>query len=200
MLHATTTNKLGDLYNESIKNIHQDLIDRCKNNDRMAQMKLYDLYNRAVYGTIIRLIKDPMETEDLMQDTFLSAYSNINKFRSESSFGTWVKKIAINKSLNSLRIKSPNYLDIPEGNIPDNKVAEIDEQTNRFTLEEIKQEISRLPEGYRVVINLYLLEGMDHDEISDILEIKPVTSRSQYLRAKKKLAENLMDNYYERQA
>ena len=188
------------MYNESIKNIHQDLIDRCKNNDRMAQMKLYDLYNRAVYGTIIRLIKDPMETEDLMQDTFLSAYSNINKFRSESSFGTWIKKIAINKSLNSLRIKSPNYLDIPEGNIPDNKVAEIDEQTNRFTLKEIKQEISRLPEGYRVVINLYLLEGMDHDEISDILEIKPVTSRSQYLRAKKKLAENLMDNNYERQA
>lgn len=186
--------------NEGIKNIHQDLIDRCKDNDRLAQMKLYDLYNRAVYGTIIRLVKDSMETEDLMQDTFFSAYSNIKNFRSEASFGTWVKKIAINKSLNSLRKKSPDYLDIPEGNIPDENVAKYDEQTNRFTLEEIKQEINRLPEGYRVVINLYLLEGMDHDEISEILEIKPVTSRSQYLRAKKKLAENLMDNYYERQA
>jgi len=191
---------LGDLYNESIKNIHQDLIDRCENNDQIAQMKLYDLYNRAVYGTIIRLIKDPMETEDLMQDTFLSAFANIKNFRSEASFGTWVKKIAINKSLNSLRKKSPDYLDIQEERIPDKSDNEIDEQTNRFTLEEIKQEINRLPEGYRVVINLYLLEGMDHDEISEILEIKPVTSRSQYLRAKKKLAENLMDKYYERQA
>ena len=188
------------MYNESIKNIHQDLIDRCKNSDQMAQMKLYDLYNRAVFGTIIRLIKDPMETEDLMQDTFLSAFASIANFRSEASFGTWIKKIAINKSLNSLRKKSPDYLDIPEERIPDKDIAETDEQTNRFTLEKIKQEINRLPEGYRVVINLYLLEGMDHDEISDILEIKPVTSRSQYLRAKKKLAENLMDNYYERQA
>ena len=176
------------------------MIDRCENNDQIAQMKLYDLYNRAVYGTIIRLIKDPMETEDLMQDTFLSAFANIKNFRSEASFGTWVKKIAINKSLNSLRKKSPDYLDIQEERIPDKSDNEIDEQTNRFTLEEIKQEINRLPEGYRVVINLYLLEGMDHDEISEILEIKPVTSRSQYLRAKKKLAENLMDNYYERQA
>jgi RNA polymerase sigma-70 factor (ECF subfamily) len=166
----------------------------------MAQMKLYDLYNRAVYGTIIRLIKDPMETEDLMQDTFLSAFDNVKNFRSESSFGTWIKRIAINKSLNSLRKKSPDYLDIPEERIPDTNNKEIDEQTSRFTLDEIKQEINRLPEGYRVVINLYLIEGMDHDEISDILNIKSVTSRSQYLRAKKKLAENLMENYHERQA
>ena len=188
------------MQNDSIKNIHQDLIDRCKENDRMAQMKMYDLYNRAVYGTIIRLIKDPMETEDLMQDTFLSAYSNMTNYRSEASFGTWIKKIAINKSLNSLRKKSPDFLDIPGEKIADKNDSEYDEQTNRFTLKEIKEEINRLPEGYRVVINLYLLEGMDHDEISDILEIKPVTSRSQYLRAKKKLAKNLMDNNYERQA
>lgn len=188
------------MYNESVKNIHQDLINRCENNDQMAQMKIYDLYNRAVYGTIIRLIKDPMETENLMQDTFLSAFDNLKNFRSEASFGTWIKKIAINKSLNSLRKKSPVYLDIPEERIPDKEFAEIDDHTNRFTLEEIKQEISRLPEGYRVVINLYLLEGMDHDEIAEILNIKAVTSRSQYLRAKKKLAKNLMDNYYERQA
>jgi len=166
----------------------------------MAQMKMYDLYNRAVYGTIIRLIKDQMEAEDLMQDTFLSAFDNIESYRSEASFGTWIKKIAINKSLNSLRKKSPDYLNIQEERIPDEKIAETDEQTSRYSLEEIKQEINRLPEGYRVVINLYLLEGMDHDEISEILEIKPVTSRSQYLRAKKKLAENLMNNYYERQA
>ena len=176
------------------------MIERCKNNDQKAQMKLYDLYNRAVYGTIIRLIKEPMESEDLMQDTFLSAFTNIKGFRSEAGFGTWIKRIAINKSLNSLRKKSPDFLDIKEERIPDNSHEKIDEQTNRFTLEEIKQEINRLPEGYRVVINLYLLEGMDHDEIAKILNIKSVSSRSQYLRAKKKLAENLMDNYYARQA
>jgi RNA polymerase sigma-70 factor (ECF subfamily) len=141
-----------------------------------------------------------METEDLMQETFLSAFDNVKNFRSDASFGTWIKRIAINKSLNSLRKKSPDYLDIQEERIPDTNNKEIDEQTSRFTLEEIKQEINRLPEGYRVVINLYLIEGMDHDEIGDILNVKSVTSRSQYLRAKKKLAENLMDNYHERQA
>ena len=163
-------------------------------------MKIYDLYNRAVFGTIIRLVKNTMEAEDLMQETFISAFSNLDSYRSEASFGTWIKKIAVNKSLNVLKKNSPDFLDFRGENISDNNVSEIDESTNRFTLEEIKQEINRLPEGYRVVINLYLLEGMDHDEISELLNVKPVTSRSQYLRAKKKLAENLMNNYNERQA
>jgi len=141
-----------------------------------------------------------MEAEDLMQETFISAFSNLDSYRSEASFGTWIKKIAVNKSLNVLKKNSPDFLDFRGENISDNNVSEIDESTNRFTLEEIKQEINRLPEGYRVVINLYLLEGMDHDEISELLNVKPVTSRSQYLRAKKKLADNLMNNYNERQA
>ena len=85
----------GKLFSEKVKDIHQDLIDRCKNNDRIAQMKLYDLYYRAVYNTILRMVKDPMEAEDLMQESFLSAFTNIDSFRSDSSFGTWIKKIAI---------------------------------------------------------------------------------------------------------
>lgn len=196
----TTSKKLGDLYKGKVKNIHHNLIKRCKRNDSIAQMKIYDLYNRAVFGTIIRLVKNTMEAEDLMQETFISAFSNLDSYRSEASFGTWIKKIAVNKSLNVLKKNSPDFLDFRGENISDNNVSEIDESTNRFTLEEIKQEINRLPEGYRVVINLYLLEGMDHDEISELLNVKPVTSRSQYLRAKKKLAENLMNNYNERQA
>ena len=189
----------GELLKEKVKDIHQDLIDRCKNNDRIAQMKLYDLYYRAVYNSIIRIVKDPMEAEDLMQDTFLNAFTKIDRFRSESSFGTWIKKIAINRSLNALKKHSPDILDIPDGNIPD----QMDEETvnyDKFNMEEIKNEIESLPVGYRLVLNLHLIEGMDHDEIAQILNIKAVTSRSQYMRGKQKLVMNLKERYHARQA
>lgn len=189
----------GELLKEKVKDIHQDLIDRCKNNDRIAQMKLYDLYYRAVYNSIIRMVKDSMEAEDLLQETFISAFKSIDRFRSESSFGTWIKKIAINRSLNALGKQSPDILDMPEGNIPD-QVEEQSVNYDKFNMEEIKDEIERLPEGYRVVLNLHLLEGMDHDEIGQILNIKPVTSRSQYMRGKQKLVMNLKERYHARQA
>ena len=189
----------GDLFSEKVKDIHQDLIDRCKNNDRIAQMKLYDLYYRSVYNAIVRMVKDPMEAEDLMQDAFLSAFTNINNFRSESSFGTWIKKIAINRSLNALQKQTPNILDIPEENIPEQS-SEENESYKQFDMNEISEEIDRLPEGYRIVLNLHLIEGMDHDEIAEILKIKPVTSRSQYMRGRKKLIKNLKLRNNARQA
>lgn len=189
----------GDLQSEKVKDIHQDLIDRCQNNDRIAQMKLYDLYYRAVYNSIYRMVKDPMEAEDIMQDAFLSAFKSISSFRADSSFGTWIKRIAINKSLNFLQKRSPDYLDIPDSAIPamDDKD---DEVQNKFSIDEIKEEIEQLPEGYRVVINLHLIEGMDHEEIGQILNIKPVSSRSQYMRARKKLVMNLTERNHARQA
>jgi RNA polymerase sigma-70 factor (ECF subfamily) len=188
-----------DLFSEKVKDIHQDLIDRCKINDRIAQMKLYDLYYKAVYNSIIRMVKDPMEAEDLMQDSFLSAFSSISNFRSDSSFATWITRIAINKSLNALQKRSLDYLDVPEERIPEQ--FDNDESSfNKFTMSEICDEIDRLSEGYRVVLNLHLLEGMDHDEIAQILNIKAVTSRSQYMRARKKLAMNLTIKNHARQA
>lgn len=189
----------GDLFSEKVKDIHQDLIDRCKNNDRIAQMKLYDLYYRSVYNTIVRMVKDTMEAEDLMQDAFLSAFSNINNFRSESSFGTWIKKIAINRSLNALQKQTPNILDIPEENIPEQS-SDVDENYSQFNMNDISDEIDRLPEGYRIVLNLHLIEGMDHDEIGEILSIKAVTSRSQYMRGRKIIIKKLKLRNNARQA
>jgi RNA polymerase sigma-70 factor (ECF subfamily) len=189
----------GELLNEKVKDIHQDLIDRCKLNDQIAQMKLYDLYYKAVYNAALRIVKDPMEAEDIMQESFLNAFTNIRSFRSESSFGTWIKKIAINRSLNAIRKQSPDILDFPEGNIPD-QVEESATYYEKFSMDQIRNEISELPEGYSVVLNLHLFEGMDHDEIGQILNIKPVTSRSQYMRAKQKLVMNLNEKYHARQA
>jgi RNA polymerase sigma factor (sigma-70 family) len=171
--------------------IHADLIEKCKYNDHKAQMKLYDLYHRAVYGTLIRMVKNAMEAEDLMQETFLSAFSSIENFRSESGFGTWIKRIATNKALNHLRKSSIEITELEESKMDESMVQNGEDPTDRFSLEDITKAIYRLPDGYRVVITLYLLEGMDHDEIGEILGIKAATSRSQYLRAKKKLVELL---------
>ncbi len=189
----------GNLFSEKVIDIHQDLIDRCMNNDRIAQMKLYDLYYRAVYNSILRIVKDPMEAEDLLQDSFLSAFSNMKNFRSESSFGTWIKKIAINRSLNFLQKRSLDIIDIPEGNIPD-QMEENESTYDKYSLSDISDEINRLPDGYRVVLNLHLIEGMDHEEIGQILNIKPVTSRSQYMRGKEKLVMNLKNATHARHA
>jgi RNA polymerase sigma factor (sigma-70 family) len=189
----------GNLFSEKVIDIHQDLIDRCLNNDRIAQMKLYDLYYRAVYNSILRIVKDPMEAEDLLQDSFLSAFSNMKNFRSESSFGTWIKKIAINRSLNFLQKRSLDIIDIPEGNIPD-QMEENESTYDKYSLNDISEEINRLPDGYRIVLNLHLIEGMDHEEIGQILNIKPVTSRSQYMRGKEKLVMNLKSARHARHA
>lgn len=189
----------AELFKEKVKDIHQDLIDRCKNKDRIAQLKLYDLYYKSVYNSILRMIKDPMEAEDLMQETFLSAFTNMENFRSESSFGTWIKRIAINRSLNALQKYNPDILDIPEGNIPE-QIEEHNTSCAKYSMGEIREEINLLPEGYRLVLNLHLIEGMDHDEIGQILNIKPVTSRSQYMRGKQKLVMNLKERYHARQA
>lgn len=189
----------GNLFSEKVIDIHQDLIDRCMNNDRIAQIKLYDLYYRAVYNSILRIVKDPMEAEDILQDSFLSAFSNLKNFRAESSFGTWIKKIAINRSLNFLQKRSLDIIDIPEGNIPD-QMEENESAYDQYSLSDISNEINRLPDGYRVVLNLYLIEGMDHEEIGQILNIKPVTSRSQYMRGKEKLVMNLKNATHARHA
>ena len=145
------------------------------------------------------MLKDPMEAEDIMQETFLSAFSSIKNFRAESSFGTWIKRIAINRSLNALQKRSLDFSDIDDSQIPETEGDSMDDYS-KFSMEEIKEEIEALPEGYRVVLNLHLFEGMDHDEIAQILEIKAVSSRSQYMRARKKLGENLMNKYHARQA
>jgi RNA polymerase sigma-70 factor (ECF subfamily) len=189
----------GNLFSEKVKDIHQDLIDRCMNNDRIAQMKLYDLYYRAVYNSIVRIVKDPMEAEDLMQEAFLSAFSNMKNFRSESSFGTWIKKIGINKALNFLQKRKLEIVDIPEANFAQ-QVEENETVYTKYSLSEIAEEINQLSEGYRVVLNLHLIEGMDHEEIGQILNIKPVTSRSQYMRGKEKLVMNLKQRNHARHA
>lgn len=157
--------------------------------DQKAQFQLYKLYYKAMYNTSLRIVNDTMEAEDIMQEAFLSAFDKIESYERQVSFGAWLKRIVINKSLDHIKKRSLDLYSIDEISldIPDEKEETGDLDAMRFKIEEIRNAITRLPEKYRIVISLYLIEGYDHDEIAEILDINSSTSRSQLVRAKQKL-------------
>jgi len=172
---------------KEVTNIHQPLIEACRRGDEAAPMKLYRLYYKAVYSISYRILANSFEAEDVMQETFLSAFEHIEQYKGEVSFGAWIKKIAINKSIDAVRSR-PGFIDF-DAEIPD-LMADDDVQYSEYVnyrLEEIRLAIQKLPDQYRVILSLFLIEGYDHEEISQILGISYSLSRTRYSRAKKKL-------------
>jgi RNA polymerase sigma-70 factor (ECF subfamily) len=177
----------------AFKNIHQDLIDGCREGDQRAQFQVYKLYYKAMFNTSLRIVNDDMEAEDVMQEAFLSAFEKINTYSGTVSFGAWLKKIVVNRSLDVLGKRKAIFEDIDNhvgirDDSPDDAAYREEVDTR---VEEVKAAIERLPEGYRVILSLYLIEGYDHDEIAEMLNISSSTSRSQLSRAKQKLVSEL---------
>jgi RNA polymerase sigma factor (sigma-70 family) len=134
------------------------------------------------------------EAEDVLQEAFLDAFNNIQSFRGQSTFGAWLKQIVVNRAINQVRQRKMQLVDIEGYGGDENDFADElqhDEENIQLDIERVKRAMSQLPEGYRVVLTLYLFEGYDHEEISKILNISEVTSRSQFMRGKKKLLEML---------
>jgi RNA polymerase sigma-70 factor (ECF subfamily) len=177
----------------AFRNIHQDLIDGCREGDQKAQFQVYKLYYKAMYNTSLRIVNDSMEAEDVMQEAFLSAFEKINTYSGTVSFGAWLKRIVVNRSLDVLGRRKAIFeeLDGHDG-IRDNSIEDAEDREETETrVEEVKAAIERLPEGYRVILSLYLIEGYDHDEIAEMLNISSSTSRSQLSRAKQKLVSEI---------
>jgi len=177
----------------AFKNIHQDLIDGCREGDQRAQFQVYKLYYKAMFNTSLRIVNDDMEAEDVMQEAFLSAFEKINTYSGTVSFGAWLKRIVVNRSLDALGKRKTIFEDIEShvgirDDSPDDAAYREEVDTR---VEEVKAAIERLPEGYRVILSLYLIEGYDHDEIAEMLNISSSTSRSQLSRAKQKLVGEL---------
>ncbi len=173
--------------------IHKDYIERSKKGDIKAQFKLYSLYSKAMYNIALRMLNDMMEAEDLLQEAFSEAFDKLHYFRYESSFGAWLKRIVINRSINHLKKKRVELI-LSEEIL---KYERIEDDNNKeepeYDMNTILKAISMLSDGYRVVFSLYMLEGYDHQEISEILGITESTSKSQYLRAKRKLQDILIN-------
>lgn len=171
------------------KNIHQQLIDDCKNGNTQAQFEIYKLYYKAMYNTSLRLVNNSAEAEDIMQEAFLSAFKKIDNYKEEVSFGAWLKKIVVNRSLDYLKKRKIQQETIDERafNIKDNNEITSDADIVAQEVAEIKQAIALLPENYRTLITLHLIEGYDYDEISEILDMSNAAIRTGYSRARAKL-------------
>ncbi|MCD4769245.1 MAG: sigma-70 family RNA polymerase sigma factor [Bacteroidales bacterium] len=184
--------KMGET-EAAFRNIHQNLIDGCISGDQKAQFQIYKLYYKAMYNTSLRIVSDTMEAEDVMQEAFLSAFEKIETYSGTVSFGAWLKRIVINRSLDTLNKQKAIFEDIDTHR--DIKYVSDDSYSDQADLnikvEEVKNEINKLPDGYRIILSLYLLEGYDHNEIGEILGISSSTSRSQLSRAKQKLLDEI---------
>ncbi|WP_136481044.1 RNA polymerase sigma factor [Cognatitamlana onchidii] len=165
---------------------HKELIEKSKLGDRTSQYELYELYVDAMYNVSMRMMRVKEDAEDVLQDSFVEAFNNMSSFRYDSTFGSWLKRIVINKSINQLKKKK--ILAVPiENEIYHIKNDVKDEDTSIYDIKKVIKAIELLPAGYQQIINLYLVEGFDHVEISEVLGISTSTSKSQYHRAKKRL-------------
>lgn len=164
------------------------MIDQCKEGSRKAQFQLYKLYYKAMFSVSVRIVNDQMEAEDVIQEAFLSAFNKIDTYKGEVSFGAWLKRIVVNRSLDYLKKRKVHFEEVNERTA---QIAEYQMDTRELDAKVLKQAIQELSDGYRVVLSLYLIEGYDHDEISQILGISNSASRTQLLRAKNKLREIL---------
>lgn len=144
-----------------------------------------------MFNVAYRIVNNTEEAEDVLQEAFVSAFKNLDSYRGDSTFGAWLKRIVINRAINCLKKKRMERL--PEDEHWDVKEEEaVDEFENfPFTVEQVRGAIEKLPDGYRAVLSLYLLEGYDHGEIGEIMGITESTSKSQFNRSKKKLKELL---------
>lgn len=138
-----------------------------------------------MYNVALRIVNDEAEAEDVLQEAFLDAFNRIADFRQETTFGLWLKQIVINRSINYLRKRKVELVGIDEVEVADE--PGYDESETQYKVAAVKAAMDELPDGYRVVLSLYLFEGYDHEEIAHILKITENTSRSQYMRAKRKL-------------
>jgi RNA polymerase sigma-70 factor (ECF subfamily) len=178
------------------KQLHQKIIDQCKKNNAKAQVQLYNLYCDAMFLVSFRYVKDTFIAEDVMQDAFIKAFKNMNSYKNEVAFGAWLKRIVINQSIDYLKKRKLEFVSIDEE--VNYKIDEDDWSIGQnISAEHIVAQIKALKDKYRLVLTLYLLEGYDHKEIGQILNITENTSRTHLLRGKKILKEQLKKSNYE---
>lgn len=175
---------------------HQLLIEKCKKGDERAQLQLYDNYCDAMFAVACRYLKDSEEAKDAMQESFLKAFLKLDSFEATISFGAWLKRIVINQCIDVLKQKK--LATISMEHIP---LEIVDDEDWNFdttiTKQQIEAAVDSLPEKYSLVVKLYLMEGYDHTEISEILNIAVKTSRTQLRRGKLLLREKLNKKIHE---
>lgn len=169
------------------KSIHTYLILKSQEGDRRAQNELFKLYADAMYNICRRMMGDEDDAKDVLQDSFIHAFTRIKGLRNVDTFSAWIKKIVINHCINALNKKRIRMSDIDlEGDLPDMEIEE-DRDEIKYEAQKVLEAIDRISEGCKTVLNLYLFEGYDHKEIAQILSISESASKSQYSKARAKV-------------
>ncbi|MCD6557085.1 MAG: sigma-70 family RNA polymerase sigma factor [Bacteroidales bacterium] len=167
-----------------LKYIHYELLEKCKHGSNKAQFEIYKLYYKGMYNVSLRMVQNSQEAEDVIQEAFLSAFEKLETWSEEVSFGSWLKKIVINKSLDYLKKRKMQLTEL-DGKEPVNDENNSEDlEIISLKVEEIKRAVNNLPEKYRIITLMFLFEGYSHDEISEIAGITPETSRVRFKRAK----------------
>ncbi|MDW7694804.1 RNA polymerase sigma factor [Flammeovirgaceae bacterium SG7u.111] len=176
------------------KNMHDEneIIKGCCKGERKAQKHLFEEYSKKMYPVCMRYAKNSEDADDILQEAFIKIFKNIKTFRKESSLYYWIKRIVINTALNYQRSKLYLY---PMVDVQDlHGLAEKESTLSSFQLKDLLKLLQTLPDGCRVIFNLYAIEGYQHKEIAEMLGISVGTSKSQYARAKSLLKDKIIDS------
>ena len=162
-----------------------ELIRKCQQKSRKAFEELYRKFSPFVYGICMRYAKNRDEAQDILQDCFIKIMNKIGDYRFEGSFEGWVRRMAVRESLNYLKMTRGVFFDIDE---EDEIVEDLSPDiVSDMSAKEMLEAISELPDGYRTIFNMYVIEGYQHSEIAEILNISESTSRSQLKKAREQL-------------
>jgi len=166
-----------------------DIIEKCKRNNRKAQLQLYNQYCNGMFIVANRFVKNEAEAEDIVQEAFIKAFTKLHQYNAEVTFGAWLKRIVINKSLDALKVKKARLVELDEVHLKIVDASFNDEWLvdDAITFNEVTNAINSLTDKYKYVLMLYLIEGYDHQEIAEILQISEAASRTQLSRGKQKL-------------
>jgi len=171
------------------------LVEQCKQHNPKAQMALYKQYCDGMFVIAQRYIKDVAVAEDVLQEAFIKAFSKLEQFKGDVTFGAWLKRIVVNSCLDAIKARKMELYPINEEvlSVVDDEDWNVSDET---TVEEIHRAIEQLKDPYNVVVQLFLLEGYDHQEISEILGISESASRTNLHRGKQLLKEQLKHLHY----
>lgn len=174
---------------------HQTLIEACRKGDPLAQHQLFHAYVEGMYQTAFRIMQQQYEAEDAVQEAFVKAFTKLNGFRGDASFGSWLKRIVVNTALNKIKKSKLIWVSLSD---EEHQIADVDTtislEDEGPSVEEIKKHIAGLPKACQLVFTLHLLEEYPQKEVAEMLNISIGTVKSQYSRAKKLLYQQLNSN------
>lgn len=171
----------------------EEIIALCKKNDAKAQHTLYKQYASVLFGICMRYASDYAEAEDILQEAFVKILTKIDRYEGTGSFEGWMKKIVVNTAITNFHqsSKHKHHYDIVD--IQDSSLSPRVYKDTDYTIEELLSVIKNLPDGYRMVFNLYAIEGYKHKEIAEMMNIDVSTSKSQFSRARKIIQHKLAE-------